>query len=74
MPFRGKDYTFNAYAAGNKVYGAGRSFPTMGPVTDILGYRERDRAHKAKRNAVLRRLKALQRGQHMNPDALGGQR
>lgn len=30
-----------AYAAGNKVYGFGRSNPTSGPV-DPLGYRERD--------------------------------
>lgn len=55
---------FNPYAAGIKHYGSGRSFPTMGMV-DKLGYRERDL-----QSAVLRRLKAMQKGNYMNPDAL----
>lgn len=71
MAFRGKDYTFNSYAAGNKVYGAGRSNPTSGPV-DKLGYRERDLAHRSKRNAILRRLKKNQSGSYMSSDWLGG--
>lgn len=61
---------FNKYAAGNKVYGGGRSNPTSGPV-DKLGYRERDLATRARRNAVLRRLKAKQAGRFMSSDYLG---
>lgn len=71
--FKGKPYTFNEYAAGKKVYGAGRSFPTMGPV-DKLGYRERDRAARLKRNAMLRRLKKGAKGKYMSSDWLGGPR
>jgi len=48
---------FNSYAVGNKVYGSGRSNPTMGPV-DRLGYRERDRKEAARRNAMLKKLRA----------------
>lgn len=60
---------FNPYAVGNKVYGAGRSFPTMGPV-DKLGYRERDLKAKAYRNAVLRRLKASNKKSYASADWL----
>jgi hypothetical protein len=60
---------FNPYAAGAKVYGAGRSNPTSGPV-DKLGYKERDLATAARRNAILRRLKAMQAGKFMTPDYL----
>lgn len=74
MPaYKGKDYTFNSYAAGNKVYGFGRSNPTSGPV-DKMGYRERDRKTKAKRNALLRRLKATNSKKYMSSDWLGGSR
>ncbi len=59
------------YAAGNKIYGGGRSFPTMGPV-DRLGYAERDAAAKARRNAMLRRMQASNSGNYMQPDALRG--
>lgn len=55
------------YLVGNKVYGGGRSFPNIGP-SDKLGYRERDLKHKAKRSALLRRLKAQQSGNYMSPD------
>lgn len=44
------------YLVGNKVYGGGRSFPTMGPV-DRLGYAERDSRLKARRAALLRQMK-----------------
>ncbi len=47
----------NSYGAGGKVYGSGRSNPTMGPV-DKLGYRERDRKEAARRSAMLKRLRA----------------
>lgn len=60
---------FNPYAAGNKIYGGGRSFPTSGKV-DRLGYRERDLATKARRNALLRRLQAIRGGRYMSADYL----
>lgn len=69
--FQGRPYDFNSYAAGNKTYGFGRSNPTDGPV-DKLGYRERDAKHAARRNAILRRLKATQSGNYNSPDFLGG--
>ena len=65
------NYDFNSYAVGNKVYGGGRSNPTSGPV-DKLGYRERDAMIRAKRNALLRRLKATQAKQYYSRDYLGG--
>lgn len=58
FPQRSTKGTFNAYSAGNKVYGSGRSNPTMGPV-DMLGYRQRDRQAAARREALVRRLKNL---------------
>lgn len=72
---------FNPYAAGDKVYGTGRSWATRGPV-DKLGYRERDAAQKARnrsknrlknkqRNAALRRMKANQDKRYMSSDWLG---
>jgi len=57
------------YSVGNRVYGGGRSFPTSGPV-DKLGYRERDLKHQARRNVVLRRMKAMQGGKNASADAL----
>lgn len=68
-----KSYDFNSYAAGNKVYGAGRPFPNIGAV-DKMGYRERELRTKAKRNAMLRRLKAGAARKYMNKDWLGGPR
>ncbi len=59
----------NPYAAGNKIYGGGRSFPTMGPV-DKLGYAERDAKHSARRDALLRRMKATDAGKFGSADAL----
>lgn len=56
---------FNPLAAGRKMYGAGRPFPTMGRV-DPLGYKNRS-ANKA---AILRRLRAKNTGNYMQPDLL----
>lgn len=67
------NYDFNSYAAGNKVYGAGRPFPNIGAV-DKLGYRERDLKTKAKRNAMLRRLKANASKNYKSAPWLGGPR
>lgn len=50
---------FNQYAAGPKRYGGGRNFPNMGPVsgTGMKGYAERDNQAKARKSAILRRMK-----------------
>lgn len=56
------------YAVGKKVYGGGRPFPTSGPV-DPTGYRERDARSQARRNAILRRMKATTKGQYGSADA-----
>lgn len=60
---------FNPYAAGDKIYGYGRSNPTSGPV-DRLGYRERDNKHAARRNAILRRLQANAKGDYASADSM----
>lgn len=57
------------YAVGEKIYGGGRSFPTMGPV-DRMGYKERDAVSAARRDAVLRRLQAVQGGKTASADAM----
>lgn len=62
---------FNNYAAGRKQYGGGRSMPTVGAV-DKSGYRVRDLTQNTRKNAILRRLKAMQSGNYMQPDALRG--
>jgi hypothetical protein len=48
---------YNRYGVGAKVYGSGRSNPTMGPV-DKMGYRERDAKAKARRAAMLKKIRA----------------
>lgn len=57
------------YSVGNTIYGGGRSNPTNGPV-DPLGYAERDANAAARRDAVLRRMKAMQSGNYASADAL----
>ncbi len=64
-------YEFNPYAVGNKIYGGGRSFPTSGAV-DPTGYRERDLQTKARRDALLRRMRAQNSGKYMSADYLRG--
>lgn len=46
---------FNAYAAGKKAYGSGRSMPTFGKVSNKAGYALRDGKMAARRQALLRR-------------------
>lgn len=62
---KGNQQTFNPYAAGNKVYGAGSTQPTTGMV-DPTGYQQRDRLVKARNNAILARLKAQVGGRFMS--------
>lgn len=60
----------NPYATGTKRYGvSGRDAPNIGP-SDPTGYRERDAKAGARRNAVLRKLKANKRGAYASQDAL----
>jgi hypothetical protein len=64
-----KTISFNPYAAGSKIYSQVSSAPTIGPV-DKAGYAERDRAIKARKNAVLAKMKAMSIGAYANPAAL----
>lgn len=65
---RGQGQAFNPYAAGQKRYGSKPS-PNMGP-NSAPGYKDREVRAREHRNAILRRLKAQQSGQYMNPDYL----
>lgn len=56
--------TFNPYGAGQKVYGSGRPMPNIGPTSSPEGYRTRDLQAKARRQAMLQRLKAAQSGNY----------
>lgn len=67
---RGKGES-NPYLVGNRIYGGSRSFPNLGP-SDPLGYRERDLKDRARRFAMLRRMKAMQQGKYMSADYLRG--
>lgn len=66
-----KPDAYTPYAAGYKMYGGGRSMPTSGPV-DKAGYLDRDLMNRARRDAVLRKLRATQAGNFMSPDYLNG--
>jgi hypothetical protein len=63
--FQGQQYL--PYAAGNKIYGGGRDAPNLGPV-DPMGHRERDLKYQARRDAMLRRLKALKNANYASSD------
>lgn len=56
------------YAVGNRVYGGGMPQPTLGPV-DRMGYKERDLQTKARRDAILRRMKANNTDNFASADA-----
>lgn len=62
---------FQPYAAGDKRYGAtGRDAPNIGPTSGQQGYAERDRAARTRRNLMLKRMKAIQQGNYMDPSYL----
>lgn len=65
MLFQGKQYL--PYSAGNKIYGGGRDAPNLGPV-DPMGHRTRDLKYQARRDAMLRRLKAMKNQNFASPD------
>lgn len=64
---------FNPYSAGNKFYGAGRSFPNMGPVSGqgMQGYARRDNEAKARQSAIQRRMKGQMSGNPMGGNVQG---
>jgi hypothetical protein len=69
MPYTSRSQqNVSPYAVGNKIYGGGRSFPTSGPV-DKMGYRERDATARARRDAILRRMKANMNGKYASADS-----
>ena len=72
-PHPGAQTGYNSYAAGIRHYNGGRSMPNIGPVSGsgILGYAQRDAMAKARKEAIMRRLKAQQSGNVMNPNILG---
>ena len=65
MIFQGQQYL--PYAAGGKIYGGGRDAPNNGPV-DPMGHATRDLKYQARRDAMLRRLKALKAQNFMSSD------
>lgn len=67
-PAPGSNTGFNSYSAGKKSYGAGRSMPNIGAVSGsgMLGYAKRDNENKARKDAIMRRLKGQQTGNPMN--------
>lgn len=66
-------FSFSPYAAGKKIYGQVSSSPTMGPV-DKSGYADRDRRLAARKNAVLQKMKGMNKGAYAAPDVLRMQR
>lgn len=60
---------FNPYAAGARMYGSGRTNPTMGSV-DKTGYAARDRQRKVKLNALRARMNAANKGAYSSADYL----
>lgn len=66
-----KPDAYTPYAAGYKMYGGGRSNPTNGPV-DKAGYQQRDILNRAKRDALLRRMKAEQSGDYASSAFMNG--
>ena len=63
---------YNQYAAGSKVYNGGSNAPTIGRVGNRLGTAQNTRELATRRNALLRRLQAGQKGNHMSSNWLGG--
>lgn len=66
-----KPDAYTPYAAGPKTYGLGASTaPHAGGPLDKAGYQERDMLAQARKDAVLRKMKAMQGGQMMSSAAL----
>jgi len=66
-----KPDAYTPYAAGPKTYGLGASTsPHAMGLLDKSGYQERDLLAQARKDAVLRKMKAQQQGQLMSSAAL----
>ncbi len=65
---------FNQYAVGSKVYNGGSAAPNQKRLGKTIGGSAHNLEVSARRNALLRRLKAGQKGSHMSADWLGGPR
>jgi len=61
--------SFNPYAAGSKVYSQVSGAPSIGP-NDKAGYAQRDMALKARKSALLAKMKAMNVGAYSNPNVL----
>lgn len=73
VPNKAPGFTgFNSYAAGSKRYGGGRSMPNIGPVSGSgqAGYNERENKAKARKAAILKRLKGQMSGSPMSPNIM----
>lgn len=66
---QGAGQGFNPYGAGAKQYGL-RGAPNIGPTGKPEAYTERDLRGKARKKAMLNRLKAMQRGKYMSSEYL----
>jgi hypothetical protein len=66
------------YSVGSKTYRGVSSAPNIGPVNGREGYAQRDREYQtkkknnnnARRNALLKRIQARQKGRYMSSDNL----
>ena len=68
-----KPDAYTPFAAGPKMYGIGSDHPqdgTMNSAAARTGYRQRDLANQAKRNAYLSRMQAAQQGNFMSSQYL----
>lgn len=66
--------SFNQYAVGSKVYNGGSSAPNTRRLGSTLGGAERNLETTTRRNALLRRLQAGQKGNMMSSNWLSGPR
>jgi len=60
---------FNPYAAGSKVYSQVSGAPSIGP-NDKAGYAQRDLALKARKSALLAKMKAMGKGAYADANVL----
>ena len=54
-----KPDAYNPYAAGPKVYEGNSGAPNSGPTSDKAGYLKRDAMARARKNAMMQKLKAI---------------
>lgn len=69
MPPLGNKKQTLPYLVGNRVYNGFSPSPRVGPVANRGGYKERDLKHRARRNAILKRLKAKKNKKFASADA-----